>query len=162
MKAGVIAVAAALAGGAAAQPGKHVRRHAHEAFHERGLYLTAVTGTGSAPEPTCGCTTIYTTITGEGTSKSSFESHASKKRHNSRGDMLTFKFSHLPFPHVCRQYQHYCCSSNFDLRPSSYHLPFPSCPNSSCDNLPNPRCLHHPSHNSHSDRVDHRLRRNFN
>lgn len=67
MKAGVIAVAAALAGGAAAQPGKHVRRHAHEAFHERGLYLTAVTGTGSAPEPTCGCTTIYTTITGEGT-----------------------------------------------------------------------------------------------
>ncbi|KAH7417358.1 hypothetical protein BKA64DRAFT_298674 [Cadophora sp. MPI-SDFR-AT-0126] len=67
MKAGVIAVAAALAGGAAAQPGKHVRRHAHEAFHERGLYLTAVTGTGSAPEPTCGCTTVYTTITGEGT-----------------------------------------------------------------------------------------------
>ena len=74
MKAGVIAVAAALAGGAAAaaQPGKnHARRHAHEAFHERGLYLTgAVTGTGSAPEPTCGCTTIYTTITGEGSRKS--------------------------------------------------------------------------------------------
>ncbi|KAH7364140.1 putative beta-glucosidase btgE [Rhexocercosporidium sp. MPI-PUGE-AT-0058] len=68
MKAGVIAVAAALAGGAAAvQPGKqHVRRHAHEAFHERAMYMTAVTGTGSAPEPTCGCTTIYSTITGEG------------------------------------------------------------------------------------------------
>ncbi|KAL2072609.1 hypothetical protein VTL71DRAFT_11952 [Oculimacula yallundae] len=67
MKAGVIAVAAALAGGAAAQPGKqHARRHAHEAFHGRALYLTAPVGTGSAPEPTCGCTTIYTTITGEG------------------------------------------------------------------------------------------------
>jgi len=70
MKAGVIAVAAALAGGAAAQPGKqHARRHAHEAFHARGLYPSALvgTGTGSAPEPTCGCTTIYSTITGEAT-----------------------------------------------------------------------------------------------
>ncbi len=64
MKAGVIAVAAALATGVSA--GKHhiARRHAHEAFHlERGLNLT----TATPPEPTCGCTTIYTTITGEGT-----------------------------------------------------------------------------------------------
>jgi hypothetical protein len=30
---------------------------------ERGLLLTT-----GASEPTCGCTTIYTTITGEGTS----------------------------------------------------------------------------------------------
>ena len=61
MKAGVIAVAAAIATGASA--GHAARRHAHEAFHmERGLYLT----TGAAAEPTCGCTTIYTTITGEG------------------------------------------------------------------------------------------------
>lgn len=59
MKAGVLAVAAAIVSGVA---GKHhaLRRHAHEAFHlERGLLTT-----GSAPEPTCGCTTIYTTITG--------------------------------------------------------------------------------------------------
>ncbi|CZR50964.1 related beta-glucosidase btgE [Phialocephala subalpina] len=62
MKAGVIAVAAAMAAGASA--GHAGRRHAHEALHvERGLLLT----TGKAAEPTCGCTTIYTTITGEGT-----------------------------------------------------------------------------------------------
>jgi hypothetical protein len=64
MRAGVLAVAAAFASGVSA--GKHhaARRHAHEAFHlERGLLLT----TGAASEPTCGCTTIYTTITGEGT-----------------------------------------------------------------------------------------------
>lgn len=61
MKAGVIAVAAAMAAGASA--GHAGRRHAHEAFHvERGLLTT-----GKAAEPTCGCTTIYTTITGEGT-----------------------------------------------------------------------------------------------
>lgn len=62
MKAGVIAVAAAMAAGASA--GHAGRRHAHDALHmERGLLLT----TGKAAEPTCGCTTIYTTITGEGT-----------------------------------------------------------------------------------------------
>jgi hypothetical protein len=59
MKAGVLAVAAALATGAVAH-GNHARRHAHEAFHEKkGLYLT----TGSEPEPT-----IVTTITGSPTS----------------------------------------------------------------------------------------------
>lgn len=63
MKAGVFAVAAALAATVAAE-GHAGRRHAHEAFHlARGL----VTGTGLSPEPTCGCTTIYTTITGEAT-----------------------------------------------------------------------------------------------
>lgn len=64
MKAGVLVIAAAIASGVSA--GKnHARHHAHEAFHldlERGLLTT-----GSAPEPTCGCTTIWTTITGEGT-----------------------------------------------------------------------------------------------
>lgn len=61
MKAGVFAVAAAMAAGVSA--GHANRRHAHEAFHlERGLLST-----GTAVEPTCGCTTIYTTITGEGT-----------------------------------------------------------------------------------------------
>lgn len=67
MKAGVLAVAAAMATGVM---GKHARRHNHEAFHleQRNYPISskaAVTGTG-APE-TCGCTTIYTTITGEGT-----------------------------------------------------------------------------------------------
>ncbi|CZT49873.1 related to Probable beta-glucosidase btgE [Rhynchosporium secalis] len=69
MKAGFVAVAAALVASAAAQPGEqHARRHAHEAFHERGVHPdgAAITGTGSAPESTCGCTTIYKTITGEG------------------------------------------------------------------------------------------------
>lgn len=61
MKAGVFAVAAAIASGASA--GHAARRHAHEVFHlERGLLLT----TGAA-ESTCGCTTIYTTITGPAT-----------------------------------------------------------------------------------------------
>jgi hypothetical protein len=65
MKAGVLAIAAALATGVVAK-GHAARRHAHEAFHleKRGLELT----TGSAPEATCGCTTIYTTITGGATS----------------------------------------------------------------------------------------------
>jgi len=63
MKAGVLAFAAALASGVAGK--NHAgRRHAHEAFHlKRDLLLT-----DSAPEPTCGCTTIWTTITGEATS----------------------------------------------------------------------------------------------
>lgn len=159
MKAGVIAVAAALAGGAAAQPGKHhARRHAHEAFHERDLYLTAVTGTGSAPEPTCGCTTIYTTITGEGTRKSNIKLHSNR----SKEDALTIATSHLPScSNLCRQHDIGRRSSYFDLRPSSHHLPSPSCPNSSCDNMPDPRCLYHPSYNRHSDRVDHCLRCHF-
>ena len=60
MKAGVLAIAAALATGVVGK-GHAARRHAHEAFHleKKGLSLT-----GSAPEATCGCTTIYTTITG--------------------------------------------------------------------------------------------------
>ncbi|EHL03330.1 putative beta-glucosidase btgE [Glarea lozoyensis 74030] len=63
MKAGFLAIAAAVAVGVNAKQNHAARRHAHQAFHlERGLMAT---GTGS-PE-TCGCTTIYTTITGEGT-----------------------------------------------------------------------------------------------
>lgn len=58
MKAGFLAIAAALATGVVAK-GHAARRHAHEAFHlEKKEY---------APEPTCGCTTIYTTITGSPT-----------------------------------------------------------------------------------------------
>lgn len=61
MKAGVFAVAAALAATVSAE-GHAGRRHNHEAFHlARGLV------TGTTPEPTCGCTTIYTTITGAAT-----------------------------------------------------------------------------------------------
>lgn len=64
MKAGVLAIAAAIATGVSAGEHQHQhahKRHAHKAFHiEREL-----DSTGS--EPTCGtgCTTIYETITGE-------------------------------------------------------------------------------------------------
>lgn len=65
MKAGIFAVVGTLASGVIA--GEHfahaARRHAHEAFHmERGMNLTTV----QAPQPTCGCTTVYYTVTGEG------------------------------------------------------------------------------------------------
>ena len=64
MKAGFLAVATAMAVGVSAS-GHAGRRHAHEAFHlARGLLTT-----GPAPEATCGCTTIYTTIYGEATRK---------------------------------------------------------------------------------------------
>jgi len=66
MKAGVFAIAAAaIASGVSAGRGHAARRHAHEAFHV-GRHL--VTGASAAPiaNATCGCTTIYTTITGEG------------------------------------------------------------------------------------------------
>lgn len=60
MKAGVIAVAAAIASGVNAAGNHAGRRHAHQAFHmERNLLLTT-----GAPEPTCGCTTVYYTVTG--------------------------------------------------------------------------------------------------
>lgn len=59
--AGVFAAAAALVAGVAAQ-GHAGRRHAHDAFHQARALTT-----GSSPESTCGCTTIYTTITGEAT-----------------------------------------------------------------------------------------------
>jgi len=66
MKAGVLAIAAAIASGVTASGNHAGRRHAHQAFHlERDLLLT----TGSSPEPTCGCTTIYYTVTGEATRK---------------------------------------------------------------------------------------------
>lgn len=61
MKGGIIAVAAALVAGVSAA-GHAGRRHAHEAYHLANRGLT----TGSPAEPTCSCTTIYTTITGEG------------------------------------------------------------------------------------------------
>ncbi|KAG9236306.1 putative beta-glucosidase btgE [Amylocarpus encephaloides] len=63
MRASILAIAAAVATGASAAH-NHARRHAHQAFHlERNLLAT---GTGSGSAETCGCTTIYTTITGEG------------------------------------------------------------------------------------------------
>ncbi|KAH6671274.1 putative beta-glucosidase btgE [Halenospora varia] len=76
MKAGVLAIAAAIVVGVSARQNHAERRHAHELFHNaRGLKGTGVYGTGKvtgtgkhhSPEETCGCTTIYTTITGEGT-----------------------------------------------------------------------------------------------
>ena len=68
MKAGVLAIAAALATGVVAK-GHAARRHAHEAFHleKKGYELS----TAPASEATCGCTTIYTTITGGATRMSS-------------------------------------------------------------------------------------------
>jgi hypothetical protein len=65
MKAGVLAVAAALASGVNAGEYHAHRRHAHKAFHmERELNTTV-------SEETCGvgCTTIYETITGAMTRK---------------------------------------------------------------------------------------------
>ncbi|KAH8603067.1 glycoside hydrolase superfamily [Bisporella sp. PMI_857] len=66
MKAGVLAVAAAIATGASAA--NHAgRRHAHAAFHGEAKRDYAVFPTGVEPEPTCGCTTIYSTWYGEPT-----------------------------------------------------------------------------------------------
>lgn len=67
MKAGILAgaLAAIATGVSAGEYGHAARRHAHEAYHlERRL----MTGAAAAPaaNATCGCTTIYTTITGEG------------------------------------------------------------------------------------------------
>lgn len=69
MKSGVFAVAAAIVGGVSARDSHAGRRHNHQAIHLGRNAL--VTGTGS-PE-TCGCTTIYTTITGEGTRKFGYQ-----------------------------------------------------------------------------------------
>jgi hypothetical protein len=67
MKAGFLAVAAAIASGVSAKGHKHSARHNHEAFHaERGIYATGVYSTGVA-EATCGCTTIVSTVYGEAT-----------------------------------------------------------------------------------------------
>ena len=67
MKAGFLAVAAAIASGVSAKGHKHGARHNHEAFHaERGVYATGVYSSG-APNATCGCTTIVSTIYGEAT-----------------------------------------------------------------------------------------------
>jgi len=65
MKSASLAIAAAIATGVVADH-HHARRHAHQAFHleaKRELVLT----TGVAPEPTCGCTTIYETTYGSST-----------------------------------------------------------------------------------------------
>ncbi|KAI9650163.1 hypothetical protein NHQ30_000176 [Ciborinia camelliae] len=63
MKAGVLAVAAAIAGGVNANNfGKrHGHGHGHQDFHARGLMAT---GTGSS-ESSCDCTTVVSTSTGE-------------------------------------------------------------------------------------------------
>jgi exo-beta-1,3-glucanase (GH17 family) len=66
MKAGVFSVAAAMATGVSAGTHHAGRRHAHEAFHMgRGL-TTGTLSNGTGPDATCGCTTVYYTITGEG------------------------------------------------------------------------------------------------
>ncbi|KAI9053673.1 hypothetical protein LZ554_002627 [Drepanopeziza brunnea f. sp. 'monogermtubi'] len=68
MKAGALAIAAALAIGASASKHNAARRHAHAELHERAVYPTAASlyPTAPAAEETCGCTTIYSTFTGEG------------------------------------------------------------------------------------------------
>ncbi|TGO54518.1 hypothetical protein BCON_0106g00350 [Botryotinia convoluta] len=58
MKAGVLAVAAAIAGGVNARD--LGRRHGHQDFHERGLLAT-----GASSSESCGCTTVWSTVTGE-------------------------------------------------------------------------------------------------
>ncbi|KAF7958503.1 hypothetical protein EAE96_002046 [Botrytis aclada] len=58
MKAGVLAVAAAIAGGVNARD--LGRRHGHQDFHERGLLAT-----GAPSSESCGCTTVWSTVTGE-------------------------------------------------------------------------------------------------
>ncbi|KAF7937721.1 uncharacterized protein EAE97_007517 [Botrytis byssoidea] len=58
MKAGVLAVAAAIAGGVNARD--LGRRHGHQEFHERGLLATPASSSES-----CGCTTVWSTVTGE-------------------------------------------------------------------------------------------------
>lgn len=65
MKAGILAVAAALAVGVSASA-----HHAHEAFHKRGVHAT--NGTAPAPltngtEVECGCWTEYVTNYGPAT-----------------------------------------------------------------------------------------------
>lgn len=57
MKGSILAVAAALAAGVSAA----ANHHAHGAFHKRGL---AQTGTGGGAQESCGCTTIWKTVTG--------------------------------------------------------------------------------------------------
>ncbi|TAQ86054.1 hypothetical protein B7494_g5633 [Chlorociboria aeruginascens] len=67
MKAGALLIAAAIATGVSGK--QHARNHVHEAFHlERGL-KAVTTGTSNSSTELCGCTTIYTTITGEGQRK---------------------------------------------------------------------------------------------
>ncbi|TGO51201.1 hypothetical protein BOTNAR_0364g00020 [Botryotinia narcissicola] len=56
MKAGVLAVAAAIAGGVNARD--LGRRHGHQEFHERGLLATPASSSES-----CGCTTVWSTVT---------------------------------------------------------------------------------------------------
>lgn len=65
MKSGSLAIAAAIATGVVADH-QHARRHAHQAFHMEGKRALVLT-TGVAPEPTCGCTTIYSTYYGSST-----------------------------------------------------------------------------------------------
>ncbi|RDL36799.1 Glycoside hydrolase [Venustampulla echinocandica] len=68
MKTTLLVAAAALASGVSARQNHAARRHNHEAFHmeKRGLMNTGLLSTGAPAAETCGCTTIYTTITGEG------------------------------------------------------------------------------------------------
>jgi hypothetical protein len=61
MKATILAAAAAMLAGGASAGRSHGHRHAHDLFAKKGLNVT---------EDVCtpGCTTIYSTITGEMTS----------------------------------------------------------------------------------------------
>jgi hypothetical protein len=144
MKAGVFAVAAAalVSGVVAGEHRAHAaRRHAHEAFHmERGLNLT----TAKAAESTCGCTTVYYTVTGEGV-------RMLKTRWNDvlpstdRNSLLPTRDQNLingsPTNLGCKLIDHQSPIC-VDQLPSAC-LPHPN-----GNNLPHPRRLHH-SRNHH-------------
>jgi hypothetical protein len=66
MKAGLLAVAAAMASGAAASKHNHAR-HNHAAFHNNHNVVRDLTG---YPEATCDCSTVYYTTTGAPTRES--------------------------------------------------------------------------------------------
>ncbi|TVY36197.1 putative beta-glucosidase [Lachnellula occidentalis] len=71
MKSAVFALAAAAVATGVSANSHNARRHAHDAFHQQmprdvpsGVL---VTGTSPPAEATCGCTTVWVTVTGEGT-----------------------------------------------------------------------------------------------
>ncbi|TVY42302.1 putative beta-glucosidase [Lachnellula subtilissima] len=67
MKSGVLAIAvAAIATGVSAGKSHLARRHAHDAFHHE-MPRELVTVTSLPPGETCGSTTVWVTVTGEGT-----------------------------------------------------------------------------------------------
>lgn len=77
MKSAIFAVAAAIATSASAS---HLKRHAHEAVHQEiklralGTGTSGLVPTGIPSNSTCGCSTVYETITGEWSCKFTYSS----------------------------------------------------------------------------------------